>query len=104
MSADALQQNSQSFMQLAETLLAKFQSQARGDLGQRQEAIAALVNPLATSLQQVKSHLQELETARTAAYSTLTEQVKSLAVAQTQLQGETANLFKALRSPNSGGC
>lgn len=99
LSAEALQQNSQSFMQLAETLLGKFQSQAQGDLGQRQAAIAALVNPLQTSLQQVKSHLQELETARTAAYSTLTEQVKSLAVAQTQLQGETANLVKALRSP-----
>ncbi|MEM6715491.1 MAG: DNA recombination protein RmuC [Cyanobacteria bacterium P01_C01_bin.147] len=103
LSADALQQNSHAFMQLAETLLAKFQSQARGDLGQRQEAIAALVNPLHTSLQQVKSHLQELETARTAAYSTLTEQVKSLAVAQTQLQGETANLVKALRSPTVRG-
>lgn len=103
LSAEALQQNSQSFMQLAETLLAKFHTQAQGDLGQRQAAIVALVNPLQTSLQQVKTHLQALETARTAAYSTLTEQVKSLAVAQTQLQGETANLVKALRSPTVRG-
>ncbi|MGD1939928.1 MAG: DNA recombination protein RmuC [Leptolyngbyaceae cyanobacterium] len=103
LSADALQRNSQSFMQLAETILAKFQSQAQGDLGQRQAAIAALVNPLHQSLQQVSGHLKELETARTAAYSTLTEQVKSLAVAQTQLQGETANLVKALRSPTVRG-
>ncbi|MEM1309750.1 MAG: DNA recombination protein RmuC [Cyanobacteria bacterium P01_H01_bin.153] len=103
LSAEALQQNSRSFMQLAETLLAKFQSQAQGDLGQRQAAIAALVTPLQTSLQHVRSHLQDLETARTAAYSTLTEQVKSLAVAQTQLQGETANLVKALRSPTVRG-
>ncbi|WP_309224606.1 DNA recombination protein RmuC [Halomicronema sp. CCY15110] len=103
LSAEALQQNSQSFMQLAETLLAKFQSQAQGDLGQRQAAIASLVNPLQSSLQQVNTHLKELETARTAAYSTLTEQVKSLAVAQTQLQGETANLVKALRSPTVRG-
>ncbi|RZM75081.1 DNA recombination protein RmuC [Leptolyngbya iicbica] len=103
LSAEALQQNSQSFMQLAETLLAKFQSQAQGDLGQRQAAIAALVSPLHSSLQQVSTHLKELETARTAAYSTLTEQVKSLAVAQTQLQGETANLVKALRSPTVRG-
>ncbi|MGF1461075.1 MAG: DNA recombination protein RmuC [Leptolyngbyaceae cyanobacterium] len=103
LSAEALQQNSRSFMQLAETLLAKFQHQAQGDLGQRQAAIAALLNPLQTSLQQVKTHLRELETARTAAYSTLTEQVRSLAVAQTQLQGETANLVKALRSPTVRG-
>lgn len=103
LSADALQRNSQSFMQLAESVLAKFQSQAHGDLGQRQAAIAALVQPLQASLQQVSTHLKELETARTSAYSTLSEQVKSLAVAQTQLQSETANLVKALRSPTVRG-
>ncbi|MDB9526460.1 DNA recombination protein RmuC [Oscillatoria sp. CS-180] len=103
LSTDALQQNAQSFMQLAEGILSKFQTQAQGDLGQRQAAISALVQPLHTSLQQVSTHLKHLETARTAAYSTLTEQVKSLAVAQTQLQGETANLVKALRSPTVRG-
>jgi DNA recombination protein RmuC len=99
LSADALQRNSHSFMQLAETLLGKFQTQAQGDLSQRQQAIATLVQPLQTSLERVDSRLQELETARVAAYSGLTEQVKALALAQSQLQGETANLVKALRSP-----
>jgi DNA recombination protein RmuC len=99
LSADALQRNSLSFMQLAETLLGKFQTQAQGDLSQRQQAIATLVHPLQTSLERVDSRLQELETARVAAYSGLTEQVKALALAQSQLQGETANLVKALRSP-----
>ncbi len=103
LSADALQQNSQSFLQLAESILSKFQSQAQGDLSQRHQAIAALVRPLQDSLQQVDTHLKDLETARTAAYSSLTEQVKSLAVAQTQLQSETHNLAKALRSPNVRG-
>lgn len=103
LSADALQQNSQAFLQLAEGILAKFQSQAQGDLGQRQQAISSLVQPLQTSLQQVSSRLQDLETARTAAYSSLTEQVKSLAVSQTQLQSETANLVRALRSPTVRG-
>ena len=103
LSADALRQNSQSFMQLAESVLAKFQSQAQGDLSLRHQAIAALVRPLQDSLQQVGTHLQELETARTSAYSSLTEQVRSLAVAQTQLQSETTNLVKALRSPTVRG-
>lgn len=103
LSADALRRNSHSFMQLAETLLGKFQTQAQGDLSQRQQAIAALVQPLHTSLQRVDNRLQELETARVAAYSSLTEQVKALAVAQSQLQGETANLVKALRSPTVRG-
>ncbi|WP_008318534.1 DNA recombination protein RmuC [Leptolyngbya sp. PCC 6406] len=103
LSADALQRNSQSFMQLAETLLGRYQSQAQGDLTQRQQAIAALVQPLQSSLEQVGSRLQDLETARTAAYSSLSEQVKGLALAQSQLQGETANLVKALRSPTVRG-
>jgi DNA recombination protein RmuC len=103
LSADALQRNSHSFMQLAETLLGKFQTQAQGDLSQRQQAIATLVQPLQTSLERVDSRLQELETARVAAYSGLTEQVKALALAQSQLQGETANLVKALRSPTVRG-
>ncbi|NER79503.1 MAG: DNA recombination protein RmuC, partial [Leptolyngbya sp. SIO1D8] len=103
LSADALNRNSQSFMQLAESILSKFQSQAQGDLNQRQQAIASLVRPLQDSLQQVGTQLQALETARTAAYSGLTEQIKSLAVAQTQLQSETANLVKALRSPTVRG-
>lgn len=103
LSADALQQNSQSFMQLAESILTKFQSQAVGDLTQRQQAISAMVRPLHTSLLQVGNHLKELENARTAAYSGLTEQIKSLAVAQTHLQGETANLVKALRVPTVRG-
>ena len=103
LSVDALQQNSQSFMQLAESVLSKFQSQAQGDLSQRHQAIAALVQPLQDSLQQVDTHLRDLETVRTAAYSSLTEQVKSLAIAQTQLQSETHNLVKALRSPNVRG-
>lgn len=103
LSADALRQNSQSFMQLAESILTKFQTQAVGDLDQRQQSISALVRPLQTSLLQVGTHLKELENARTAAYSGLTEQIKSLAVAQTQLQSETANLVKALRAPTVRG-
>ena len=103
LSADALHHNSQAFMQLAESVLSRFQNQAQGELNLRQQAISALVRPLQDSLHQVSTHLQDLETCRTAAYSGLTEQVKSLAVAQTQLQRETANLVKALRSPTVRG-
>jgi DNA recombination protein RmuC len=103
LSVDALAQNSQAFLQLAESVFARLQGQATGDLGQRQAAIAALVQPLQSSLQQVSAHLKELETSRTAAYSTLTEQVKSLAIVQTRLHSETANLVKALRSPTVRG-
>jgi DNA recombination protein RmuC len=103
LSADALQSNNRSFLDLARTLLEKFQEGARGDLEQRRQAIDDLVKPLKESLDKVDGRIQELEKARTSAYVGLTEQIRSLASAQTQLQGETANLVKALRSPTVRG-
>jgi DNA recombination protein RmuC len=103
LSADALQSNNRSFMELARTLLEKYQEGARGDLDQRRQAIDELVKPLRESLEKVDGKIRELETVRTTAYTSLTEQIKSLAVTQSQLQGETANLVKALRSPTVRG-
>jgi DNA recombination protein RmuC len=103
LSADALQSNNRSFMELARTLLEKYQEGARGDLEQRRQAIDELVKPLRESLEKVDGKIRELETVRTTAYTSLTEQIKSLAVSQSQLQGETANLVKALRSPTVRG-
>ena len=99
LSADALQRNNQSFLELAQTTLAHFQSKAEGSLHLRQQAIDQVVQPLRDSLHQVDSKLQALERDRVSAYASLTEQLKSLAASQNQLQGETANLVNALRSP-----
>ena len=103
LSADALQQNNRAFMHLAQTTLTHFQEQAQTDLTLRQQAIDRVVAPLQTSLQQVDGKLQDLEKARVSAYSSLTEQLKSLASSQTQLQRETTNLVQALRAPTVRG-
>lgn len=103
LSAEALQSNNRSFLELARTQLEKFQEGAKSDLEHRRLAIDELVKPLRESLEKVDGKIQDLEKIRTTAYVSLTEQIKSLASTQTQLQGETANLVKALRSPTVRG-
>lgn len=103
LSSDALKSNNQSFLELAKTALGKFQEGAQTDLTTRQKAIDDLVKPLKDSLEKVDGKIAAIEKDRTSAYSTLTEQVKSLATTQVQLQTETANLVKALRAPQVRG-
>lgn len=103
LSADALRSNNQSFIELAKATLENFQERAQNDLTSRQHSINELVKPLKASLDKVDGKLQEIETARVSAYSSLTEQIKSLATTQSQLHSETANLVKALRVPTVRG-
>lgn len=103
LSSEALRSNNQSFLELARETLERFQQGAQSDLSARQTAIDALVKPLRESLQKVDGKIAEIEKERNTAYASLTEQVKSLAGAQVQLQSETSNLVKALRAPQVRG-
>jgi DNA recombination protein RmuC len=103
LSSEALKSNNQTFLDLAKTALETFQQGAQTDLRARQKAIDDLVKPLKESLDKVDGKIAAIEKERTSAYSTLTEQVKSLGTTQLQLQTETANLVKALRAPQVRG-
>ncbi len=103
LSADALKNNSQSFLELARTSLEKYQENARGDLQMRQQAIDKIVEPLRESLKNVDKKLEAVERERNQAYIGLNEQIKAMASTQVQLQTETSNLVRALRTPNVRG-
>jgi DNA recombination protein RmuC len=103
LSAEALKSNNQAFLQLANATLEKFQSEAKGDLELRQQAVENLVAPIGESLQKVDAQIQQMEAARNQAYGDLTAQVRSLVVTQEKLQSETGNLVKALRTPTVRG-
>jgi DNA recombination protein RmuC len=81
LSSDALQGNNASFLHLAGATLA----------------------PLRESLDKVERKIQEIETARVAAYAGLTEHLKSLGAAQASLERETVKLVGALRAPAARG-
>jgi len=103
LSAEALQANNQSFLELAEANFGQLRTSAEGSFALKQQAISEVVQPLKTSLSKVESYLQTLEGQRVSAYSALTEQIAALASSQGQLHKETANLAKALRSPTVRG-
>jgi DNA recombination protein RmuC len=103
MASDALKSNNSSFLVIAEETLKRFQSQAKGDLDARQKAVADLVAPVRESLNKVDAQIQQMEVARGDAYGELRAQVQSLITTQRELQSETGNLVRALRTPNVRG-
>ncbi|MDE2664861.1 MAG: DNA recombination protein RmuC [Acidobacteriota bacterium] len=103
LSSDALKSNNQAFLELAKTTLEKFQSEAKGDLGQRQKEVENLVAPIKESLDRYDRQIQAIEQSRREAYGSITEQVKSLLQSQQQLKQETGNLVRALRTPHVRG-
>src|SRR5579863_1013050 len=103
LAADALKSNNASFLQIAQESLKRFQSEAKGDLEARQRAVADMVAPVRESLNKVDAQIQQMEVARGGAYSDLKAQVQSLITTQKDLQSETGNLVRALRTPNVRG-
>ena len=103
LASDALKSNSTSFLQVAQETLKRFQVEAKGDLEARQKAVADMVAPVRESLNKVDSQIQQMEVARGEAYGDLKAQVQSLITTQKELQSETGNLVRALRTPNVRG-
>lgn len=103
LSAQALQQNNQQFLDLAKAALGDFQTQAATDLDARRESIESLVKPVQEGLARVGEQLQAFDKERASSAAAVGEQLRSVAEAHRLLAGETQALVTALRAPQTRG-
>jgi DNA recombination protein RmuC len=103
LSAEALKENNQAFLELAKATLRTFQVEAKGDLEARKKAVETLVAPIKETLIRYEEQIKSLEKVRGEHYGSLSEQVHQLLDSEQRLQRETANLVNALRTPSVRG-
>ena len=103
LSRRALDKNSATFLELAKTQVKQMIREADVREEKRSLQMQQLVDPLAKTLKEVSSHVQEVEKQRIKAYSGLSEQVKGLSEAQLEIRKEAANLVNALKKPSVRG-
>jgi len=103
LAGDTLESSTDNFLKLARETLEKMLVTARGDLGQRQEAIQGMVKPLTESISRFDAQVRSMERERQTSQAGLAEHLRHLTTAHQQLQQETANLVTALRKPQVRG-
>lgn len=103
LSAQALRENSTSFLQLAQESMRQFQMQGKHDLEQKEKAVENLVQPIREALEKAETQIRRIEQERQQAYGSLTKHLETLAQTQQLLHGETRNLVQALRRPEVRG-
>ncbi len=102
-SADALRQNNQTFIDLAQATFSKYLDSARTDFDSREKAVRETIQPLKEALNRYDRQIQAMERSRENAYGGLSQQVESLIQTQEILQKETGKLVNALRVPHVRG-
>src|SRR5581483_11129579 len=103
LSADALRQSQPEFLRFATETLGKFQESAKGDLSQRQQAIATLVEPLKQQLEVYQQRLAQSETTQSAAIGEVRQHLETLAQQSQSLSSETLQLRRVLSSNQARG-
>ena len=103
LSATALKDNNQVFLDLAQSALARQLDATRNDLAQRSQAVDGMLQPIREALDRYDHHTLSLERAREKAYGELSQQLHTLAETQDLFHKETGKLVKALRVPHVRG-
>jgi len=103
LSSQALKQNNESFLKLAEENLKQFQQRSSTELDKKEKAIEHLVQPIREALDKTTQQIHGMEKERKEAYGSLHKHLESMAQSQQSLQQETRNLVTALRRPEVRG-
>jgi len=103
LSAQALNQNNETFLQLAETRLKDARTQATADIDARKKAIDDLLAPMAKTLERVDHEIKDAERRRVQDGASLLQRVASLDANSRDLQAETRRLVDALKRPGVRG-
>ena len=103
LSAEALQSSMAQLSEIARAQLRAAQSEARGDLDKRRDAVEQLVAPLREQLGRVDSQLTRLDQERRESRGRLEAQLRTLSETGDRLRTETGALVTALRKPNTRG-
>jgi len=103
LSAGALRENNQVFIDLAKSTFSKYLDAAKTDFDTRGKAVKESILPLHEALNRYDEHIQAMERSREKAYGGLSTQVQSLIQTQDILQKETGKLVNALRVPHIRG-
>ena len=103
LTAEALQASVAQLSNMAQSQLRAAQSEAKGDLDKRRDAVDQLVAPLKEQLGRVDAQLLQLDRERRESRGRLEAQMRSLTETGDKLRTETGALVTALRKPNARG-
>jgi DNA recombination protein RmuC len=103
LSIDTMRELQPQFIERVTETLAKLQEGAKGDLAQRQQAIATLVEPLKQQLETYQKRLQQAETSQATTLGEVKKQLENLAQQSHVLALETQQFRSVLKSNQARG-
>jgi DNA recombination protein RmuC len=103
LSLDALREVQPQFIERVTETVARLQETAKGDLAQRQQAIATLVEPLKQQLESYQRRLQQTESTQSGALGEVKKQLELLAQQSQALAQETQQFRIVLKSNQARG-
>ena len=103
LSAEALKDNGEKFLETAKRVLALQHQTAEGELDKRKNEIKNLVKPLEDGIKAVTEAAKEMEATRATAFGSIEEQLKSSVASAAEVARQAAGLKDALKRPNVRG-